>query len=203
MNAQKKKKIDKKHIRLAAAILSAFTFVWVLIDILTGKASGAHWYVILHRFGHSAIVMMLLSSLSVVFKNYKVPEGWFPHKVFGLYALLYATSHFLTYWSLFDFNFPLILQSVQTQTFILFGNFAWIIMLVMEVSSTKQWRTKHNKAWRTIHYFYNVAVAAVVIHVSMASKVVRPIVFFYAAFFVIFITLHIKAVRNLLLKEKK
>ncbi|MEE4195994.1 MAG: ferric reductase-like transmembrane domain-containing protein [Anaerolineae bacterium] len=203
MNAQKKKKIDKKHIRLAVAILGAFTFVWVLIDILLGNVTGAQWFVILHRFGHSAIVMMLLSSLSVVFKNYRVPEGWYPHKILGLYALLYATAHFLTYWSLFNFNFPLILQSIQTQTFILFGNFAWIIMLVMEVTSTKQWRTKHNKAWRIIHYFYNAAVVAVVIHVSLASKVVRPIVFFYAAFFVIFITLHIKAVRDLLLKNKK
>lgn len=195
-----KKKINKNHIRTAAAILSAFTFAWVAFDLLRGRGSAIFRFEILHRFGHSAIVMMLLSSLTVVAKNYKVPEGWFPHKVFGFYALLYAISHAFTFWLINNFAFLSVLRSVQFP--IVLGNLALIILLAMEVTSTKKWRAKHNKTWRTIHYLYNAAVAAVVLHVALVSKIAKPILYFYAAFFIVFIVLHIKPVRTLLLKKK-
>lgn len=203
MNTPKKKKITKEQIRTGATILSAVTFIWVLIDIVMGKATGFHWFVILHRFGHTAIIMLLLSSLSVLAKNYKVPEGWFPHKVFGFYAMLYAIAHMITYYAINGFDFAQILSNIQFQTFILFGSFALFVLVVMELSSIKSFRTKNNKLWRAIHYVFNAAVLAIVIHVALAAKVVRPIVYVYAAFFIVFITLHIKGVRNLLLKEKK
>lgn len=202
MSTPKKKKINKTQIRTAAAILSAFTFVWVLIDILQGRAVGFYWFTILHRFGHSAIVMMLLSSLSVVFKNYRVPEGWFPHKVFGFYAMLYATSHLITYYYLNGFDTAQIFRNIQSQTFILFGSFALIVLQLMELTSIKAFRVKYNKFWRGFHYVFNAAVVAVIIHVALAAKIVRPIIYFYGAFFVIFITLHIKGVRNLILKKR-
>ena len=198
-----KKKINKKHIRLAAYILSAFTFVWVAYDLIAGRLSGFFYYEIMHRFGHSAIVMMLLSSVTVLFKNYKVAEGWYPHQAFGLYGLLYATAHMVTFWASYGFDFGLILGAAQLQTFILFGNFAWIILFAIILTSIKKVRTSHHKLWRVVHYTFYAGMAAVIIHVAIAAKIVRPIVYFYAIFFVVFILLHLKPVRSLLLKKKK
>lgn len=198
----KKKIITKSQIQIAAIVVSSFTFLWVLYEFITGQLGGFFYYELLRRFGHTAIIMMLLSSLTALFKKYRVPEGWYPHKVFGLFAVLYATAHMLTFWLSYGFDFALILNAITIQQFIILGNIAWILLLIIEVTSIDFIRRKNLKLWRTIHYFYYGAVAAVVIHVAMAAKIVRPIVYFYAAFFLIFTLLHLKPIRNLILKKK-
>ncbi len=197
-----KKKITKNQVKIAAIVLSSFTFLWVLYEFITGQPGGFFYYELLRRFGHTAIIMMLLSSLTALFKKYRVPEGWYPHKVFGLFAVLYATAHMLTFWLSYGFDIVLILNAVTIQQFIILGNIAWILLLIIEVTSIDFIRRKNIKLWRAIHYFYYGAVAAVIIHVAMAAKLVRPIVYFYAAFFIVFTILHFKFIRNLILKKK-
>jgi methionine sulfoxide reductase heme-binding subunit len=198
----KKKKITQNQVKIAAIVVSSFTFLWVLYEFFTGQLGGFFYYELLRRFGHTAIIMMLLSSLTALFKKYRVPEGWYPHKVFGLFAVLYATAHMLVFWVSYGFDFALILNAITIQQFIILGNIAWILLLIIEVTSIDFIRRKNLKLWRAIHYFYYGAVVAVVIHVAMAAKIVRPIVYFYAVFFLVFTLFHFKFMRKLILKKK-
>ena len=192
----------KKIITIATAILSAFTFGWVLFDLLTGKLQGFVYYEIMHRFGHTAIILLLLSSLSVLMKNYNVPEGFFPHRVFGLYALIYAASHFFVFLLSYRFNFNQLLTAFTTQPFILLGDLALIVLLVLQLTSGQKFRKTKHKLWRTIHYAFYLAIGAIITHIFLASKVVKPIFWVYIVAFVLMGILHMRGVRKVL-KPKK
>lgn len=188
----------KKIITVVTAILSAFTFGWILFDLLTGKLRGFVYYEIMHRMGHTAIIMLLLSSLSVLMKNYNVPEGFFPHRVFGLYALIYAASHFFVFLLSYGFNLRQLMTAFTTQPFILLGDLALIVLLVVQLTSGQKFRKTKHKIWRTIHYFFYLAIGAIIAHIFLVSKVVKPIFWWYLVGFLLMGFLHMKGIRKVL-----
>ena len=195
-------KLTKQRVRTIAAILSAFPFLWIAYDLLAGNIFGFVYLEIMHRLGHSAIVMLLLSAFSVVLKNYKIPEGFFPHRVFGLFSVIYAVSHLFVFLLSYGFNPGQIWLAITTQPFILLGDLALISLLVVQLSSGNQWRKKHHALWRKLHYVYYVVVGAIILHVILATKILRPIFYFYIAGFILLTLLHLKGVRQLFQKSK-
>ena len=196
--------MNKKTLILVLAIvLSSATFIWVAVDLLAGNLGGFAYFQVMHRFGHSAIILLLLSSSTVLMKNYRVPEGFEPHRIFGLFALLYAAAHFFTFLLSFGFNAQQIMQAFISQPFILLGDLALFILLALQLTSGNQMRKKNAKLWRKIHYLFYVAVAAIITHIFFVTKVAKPIFFVYAVLFVILIFFHLKVVRSKLLPSKK
>ncbi|NSW51228.1 MAG: ferric reductase-like transmembrane domain-containing protein [Anaerolineae bacterium] len=193
----------KKWITIIAAVVSAFTFLWVFFDLITGRLQGFVYFEIMHRFGHTAIIMLLLSSLSVLAKNYSLPEGFFPHRVFGLYGLLYAASHFFVFMLSFGFDLQLLITAFVSQPFILLGDLALIVLFVMQLTSSDKFRKQHHKTWRLIHYFYYLGIGAIITHIFLVSKVIKPVFWVYLAGFVLMGLLHAKFVRDWIKPKKK
>lgn len=193
----------KSLILIAAIVLSSFTFLWVAYDLLAGNLSGFAYFQVMHRFGHSAIILLLLSSFTVLMKNYRVPEGFEPHRIFGLFALLYAAAHFFTFLLSFGFNLQQIMQAFVSQPFIILGDLALLILLTLQLTSGDRMRKKNAKLWRKLHYLFYVAVAAIITHIFFVTKVAKPIFVVYAVLFAILIFFHLKFVRAKLLPAKK
>ena len=194
-------KLTKKSVRIIAAFLSSFTFFWIAYNLLADKLFGFVYIEILHWLGHSVIVMLLLAAFSVLLKDYKQPKGFFAHRIFGLFGVIYAVSHLFFFVLSYGFNVSQIWFAVSTQPYILFGDLALIALLVVQLTSGDKWRRNHHSLWRKFHYVYFVAVGGIIAHVILASKVVRPIFYFYIAVFIILTLFHIKGVRKLLLKS--
>ncbi len=195
-------KLTKKGIRIIAAFLSSFTFFWIAYNLLTDNLFGFVYIEIMSWLGHSAIVMLLLTVFSVLLKDYKIPKGFFLHRIFGLFGVIYAVSHLFVFLLSYGFNVSQILFAVSSQPFILFGDLAIIALLVVQLTSGDKWRKSHHALWRKLHYGYYVAIGGIIVHVVLASKVLRPIFYFYIAVFILLMLFHIRGVKNLLLKPR-
>ena len=193
-------KLTKKRIRFIAAFLSSFTFFWIAYNLLADKLFGFVYIEILHWLGHSSIVMLLLTAFSVLLKDYKQPKGFIPHRIFGLFGVIYSVAHLFVFLLSYSFNTGQVWLAVSAQPFILFGDLALIALLVIQLTSGDKWRRNHHALWRKFHYVYYLAVGGIIVHVVLASKVVRPIFYFYSIVFIVLSLFHIKGVGKVLLK---
>lgn len=104
-------------------------------------------------------------------------------RMIGLFALFYASLHFLTYLvvdKFFDWNE--ILTDIGKRTYITVGFAGFLILVALGVTSTAGWiRRMGGKRWQMLHRAIYVAVAAGVVHYywSVKSDVRQPL--FYGA----------------------
>jgi DMSO/TMAO reductase YedYZ heme-binding membrane subunit len=78
---------------------------------------------------------------------------WFnrARRPLGLYAFLYASLHFLTFIGLdFGFNLSLIVREMREKPFIQVGLGAFLILLVLAVTSIKSWMRRLGKNWKRV-----------------------------------------------------
>ena len=59
-------------IRWIVAAFAMFTFLWIGYDLISGNLSGFIYFEILRRLGHTAIIMLIGSSLTLLLQQL----GW-------------------------------------------------------------------------------------------------------------------------------
>jgi sulfoxide reductase heme-binding subunit YedZ len=86
-------------------------------------------------------------------------------QLFGLYAFFYASLHLLVY-LLVDHNFmwSLIITDVIESPYIWLGVFAYIIVFLLGVTSSKFAMKKLGRNWKKLHRWIYLAAIASVIH---------------------------------------
>jgi methionine sulfoxide reductase heme-binding subunit len=134
------------------------------------------------RTGKTALILLLLSlaitPLHLIF-------GWkwvYPlRRPLGLYAFLYAGLHFLTFVGLdYGFDFALVIDSLRSNRFTLYGLASFLIMLPMALTSTRRtmlWLGE--KRWRWLHRWAYLAAALAVLHYTLLVRqyYTQPIIF--------------------------
>jgi sulfoxide reductase heme-binding subunit YedZ len=94
----------------------------------------------------------------------------------GLYAFMYALIHFLTFLGLdYGFDLGLIWADVAGKRYILVGAAAFIILLLLALTSTKGWQRRLKRAWIRLHRWVYVAGGLVIVHYVWSVKAdIRP-----------------------------
>ncbi|MBF0237122.1 MAG: ferric reductase-like transmembrane domain-containing protein [SAR324 cluster bacterium] len=164
----KRRKINLKPF---VFMLSLLPLIWLIGRVLVGGVTlgsdiGQMPVGFINRYlGDWAFNFLLLSlSLRPVAKLTKVGAIMQYSRMIGLYAFFYAFLHVLTYWSLeWVFNLNEIFTDIVERPFILLGVAAFIILVVLAVTSTKGWMKKlGGKKWKKLHktvYLVNILVA--------------------------------------------
>jgi len=86
-------------------------------------------------------------------------------RMIGLFAFFYALLHFITYiW--FDqwFNVPAIIHDVWQRPFILVGFVAFVLLLVLALTSPKAAVRKLGRNWQTLHRAIYLAAGLALLH---------------------------------------
>ena len=86
-------------------------------------------------------------------------------RMIGLFAFFYALLHFITYiW--FDqwFNVPAIIHDIWQRPFILVGFAAFVLLLVLALTSPKAVVRKLGRSWQTLHRAIYLAVGLALLH---------------------------------------
>lgn len=87
-------------------------------------------------------------------------------RMLGLYVFFYASLHWLAY-VVFDMggDWAAILQDLSARPFILVGTLAWLLLLVLAVSSIPALiRLLGGKRWQTLHKAVYVVALLVILH---------------------------------------
>lgn len=122
------------------------------------------------------VITLFISPLRKVLHR---PELIRYRRMLGLFALFYASLHFLTYLvvdKFFDWNE--ILTDIGKRTYITVGFAGFVILVALGVTSTTGWiRRMGGRRWQLLHRLIYVAVIAGVVHYywSVKSDVRDPV----------------------------
>jgi len=86
-------------------------------------------------------------------------------RMIGLFAFFYALLHFVTYiWFDQFFNVPAMLHDIWRRPFILVGFLAFVLLLVLALTSPKAAVRKLGRNWQIVHRAIYVAAGLALLH---------------------------------------
>ncbi len=127
------------------------------------------------RTGRAAIILVVLTlactPINTVFGFRQVLRV---RRALGLYAFLYVGLHFLTFvWLDYGLDLPLIVQAIFDQRYVLAGFASGLILLLLALTSTKNWQRRLGKKWKQLHRLVYVAGILAVVHYLWLVKDIR------------------------------
>ena len=160
---------------------------------------------VIHFTGIGALNLLLLSlSASPLSKILKQNVFIKVRRLLGLYAFLYALFHLFNF-ILFDLqlDWSLVFSEIVSRPYITIGMVAFVILLLLAVTSITHIKRKMGKSWQTLHNTVYLAAVLVVVHFywSVKSSVISPMI--YILILICLLSLRYKKLNKLLVKSKK
>jgi len=155
--------------------------------------------------GRHAITLLLLAlACTPINTVFKWSEPLKRRRALGLYALMYATIHFIIYLDLdYGLAWSLIVTEILQKPRLIVGFLAFLLMIPLGITSFDIWKKRLGKNWKRLHYIiYFVAPLAVLHYIwskkgdilSLQGEVLKPALYGLAV--LIFLILRIPAVRK-------
>jgi len=139
---------------------------------------------ITHRTGWWALFLLTVTLAITPLRRLAGKPGWVRYRrLLGLFAFFYATLHFLTYLVLDQFfGWSYIIEDIAERPFITFGFAAWLILLVLAVTSTTGWIRRLRKNWQRLHRLIYAAALAGGVHFlwKVKADAREPVIFLVA-----------------------
>jgi sulfoxide reductase heme-binding subunit YedZ len=117
-------------------------------------------------------------------------------RALGMYAVLYASLHFLTFaWLDYGLDLGLLRGAILDQRYVLAGLAAGLTLLPLAITSTKGWQRRLGKGWKWLHRLvYLAGILAVVHFVWLVKDYREPLR--YAVLLAVLLFLRIPRVRR-------
>ena len=181
-------------LRLLGHLLGLVPAVYLSVLMVLGRmgVNPVEW--LTHQTGKWALIILLASWAGtplVKITHVKKLMPW--RRTLGLWACFYACLHFLTY-LVFDLSFAFkgLAADVIKRPYITVGFAAFLIVLVLAVTSTQKWRRQLGRRWVLLHRTVYVANALVLLHLFWLIKADLYRFWWYAAVFVVLMALRVK-----------
>ncbi|OAI12956.1 sulfoxide reductase heme-binding subunit YedZ [Methylomonas lenta] len=151
---------------IVISITCLLPLFWLLLDIMNNNLGSNPIEAIHIRSGDWALRFLCLTLAVTPLQTMTNWRGMADYRqMLGLYAFFYATLHLLGYlyvdhaglWSMIGID---ILQS----TYIWFGLVAYIIIILLAITSPKVAKKRLGKYWKKLHRFIYYAAGAAIIH---------------------------------------
>lgn len=152
-----------------AALAPLVALLW---DLGRGNLSVNPIQDITFRTGKAAIVL-LIACLACTPANTVLGfrQAIKVRRPLGVYAFLYALTHFFIYIGLdYGFDFRLIWLELTEKRYVLVGFAAFLILLPLAITSTKGWQKRLRRRWTTLHKWVYLAGALAVFHYIWVQK---------------------------------
>jgi methionine sulfoxide reductase heme-binding subunit len=180
----------------AGALAPLALLVW---RAATDKLGANPNQAIAHLTGTAAFVLLLLSlactPLGTLFQI-----GWLRavRRTLGLYAFAYATLHVLNFVALdYGFDFSLMRRDgVAHQPWVLSGATAYVILLLLALTSTAGWVRRLGPWWRRLHRLVYLAALLVAAHRLLVPKVITWEPMLYGAIVAVLLLARLPAVNR-------
>ena len=144
----------------------------LLWDLWQGNLSVNPIQDITFRTGKAAMVLLVLSlAVTPVYTIFGFNRVLKVRRTLGLYAFFYAVLHFLTYaWLDYDWDFYLIRLEITEKPYVLVGFAAFLLLLLLAMTSTKGWQRRLKQGWKRLHRLVYVAAILVMLHYIWVQK---------------------------------
>lgn len=122
-------------------------------------------------------------------------------RMLGLFAMFYGTLHLLAYAILLlGGDFAMLSRELAKRPYIIVGFSAWLLMLPLTMTSTRQWQKRLGKQWLLLHKLvYGIALLGLV-HFIWLKKIGIWAVWPYAVILMILLLLRVPVVRRMIMQ---
>lgn len=197
--------------RLAVHVGAILPLLWLVWDYYNGNLSVNPYQEMTQRMGKAALVLLVLSlSATPLNTLFNFRAALKVRRALGLYAFLYALTHFFIFVGLdYGFDIALLQEEILNKNYILVGLAALIILLALAATSFRWWMKKLGRNWKRLHKFVYVAGLLVVVHYAWAVKgdvlrlqgdVLQPLLF--GLLVVLLLALRISGVRRWVTRQR-
>jgi sulfoxide reductase heme-binding subunit YedZ len=138
--------------------------------------------------GYTALILLVLSLACTPANSL---FGWRQalklRRPLGLYAFLYALTHFLIFAGLdYGFDLTFLPDAILEKPFVLIGSAALLILAILAATSFQWWMKRLGKNWKRLHKLVYLAAPLVLVHFTWSQKgdlarlqgdILRPVVF--------------------------
>lgn len=153
--------------------LSAFaTLVWLAYLVDQDLLGADPVKEMTHFLGKTSLNFLLLTLLvTPVIKRLKQPLLIRVRRLLGLYGFAWVCLHLLVFiWLDLQWEFYLFFDEVIKRPYLSFGAIAWIILLLLSITSINAIKRMMKKNWLTLHRFVYWAVLFATIHYYWSVK---------------------------------
>lgn len=150
------------------------------------------------RTGKAALIMVVITLACTPANTlFKFKEALKARRTFGLYTFLYAFLHVSIFVGLdYYFDFKLMIETVLEKRYILVGLGAFIIFLLLALTSFKWWMKRLGKNWKRLHRLVYLGALLAVVHYTWLVKADIRVPLLYGAGIVLLLVLRIPAVQG-------
>jgi sulfoxide reductase heme-binding subunit YedZ len=153
---------------------------------------------------HAITLLVLALACTPINTIFKWSEPLKRRRALGLYALMYATIHFIIYLDLdYGLAWSLIVTEVLQKPRLIVGFLAFLLMIPLGITSFDIWKKRLGKNWKRLHYVIYLIGPLAVLHyiwskkgdiLSLQGEVLKPALYGLAV--LLFLTLRIPSVRR-------
>ncbi|MGR8930263.1 MAG: sulfite oxidase heme-binding subunit YedZ [Gammaproteobacteria bacterium] len=161
------------------SIICLWPLVWLLLDVLSDDLGPNPIQAIHIRLGDWALrflcITLAVTPIQTVTKWKRMADY---RQMFGLYAFFYATLHVLGY--LFVDHaavWQLIGKDMLESSYIWFGVVAYVIILLLAITSPNSVKRRMGKNWKKLHrlIYYSAAAAAIHYFWQLKGNLFQPL----------------------------
>lgn len=156
-------------------VVSGWVAIWFAFSVATiafGYAGPdpAKWF--LHESGFVALASLVATiSVSPIARAMRRPAIVMWRRPLGLSAFVLSSTHLLVYVTVYQgFLLSAMLDDVVKRPYILIGLAAWLLLVPLAATSSRQARRRLGNAWTRLHRTVYAIVLLAIAHQAMAQK---------------------------------
>ncbi len=191
-------------LKLAVHAAVLFPLALLIFDFSRDNLTAEPVREITLRLGKTTFLVLLVSlsctPLSTVFGIKIVLQL---RRMLGLYAFSYACLHLLAVVGLdYAFDFGLLQKDILEKRFALLGIAAFLCLLPLAVTSTKNWARRLGSKWKRLHQLAYLAGLLAATHYIAQTKADFRVPGLYAALVVFLLVLRIPVLRDAVVRMR-
>ena len=166
------KRLKLNWLQLAVHIRAWSLVVWLVWDYFTGNLTVNPIQAATQRTGKIALIMLVLSlSCTPLNTLFGWRQALATRRILGLYAFLFATTHFLIFSGVdFQFNWDYLKPEILEKRYIIVGLASLSILFLLAVTSFRWWKKRLGRNWKRLHRLVYLASGLVILHYAWAKK---------------------------------
>ncbi|WP_369434176.1 protein-methionine-sulfoxide reductase heme-binding subunit MsrQ [Psychromonas sp. MME1] len=176
-------------IKILIHLAALFVLLYLALLIEQGSLGADPVKELIHFVGKTAMNFLLITlAITPLAKRFKQPLLIQLRRVLGLYSFAWACVHLLAFVYLeLNWQLALFVDEVIKRPYMTVGALAWIILLLLSITSVTFIRKKMKRAWLTLHRFVYWAALLVVIHYywSVKSGLIEPAIYIAICLFLL------------------
>lgn len=173
--------------RITVFLVSMMPFFYLLQQVV--RLQAGEWNILgpepgraIVWFSGSWAFNFLLITLAVTPGSQYLRQKWLVvhRRMLGLFVFFYSTLHLFTYFAfLLEWQWRELSKEIIERPYLLLGGVAWLLLVPLTITSTKQWQRRLKRRWKKLHRLIYVIGLLAAIHylLQIRSSWFEPVLY--------------------------